>query len=308
MNNVEEPSPSSALIRIWLGIFVGLLATAVLYLGLTWVASSSGEWRSLVLPSYLLVPMVGGVIASYIWRTASPSIGLTALNTLAMTLLGLGGAAYFLREGIICLLIVSPLFYVMLLTGALLGRIWFRNHLSIVPICILLAAAEPFTRAPSEAVVTDEIVIAATPEKVWPLIQQFGKIPAPPAFWLFRLGLPYPESTLSEGNFVGAKRQCIFSGNAVFRETIAEFEPARKLTFTIDESPPDPELLGHLTPVRGQFELRDNGNGTTVLRGSTWYYLHVRPLWYFNWWTDHIFRAVHLRVMNDVRRRAETAQ
>ena len=54
-----------------------------------------------------------------------------------------------------------------------------------------------------------------------------------------------------------------------------------------------------------QFELRDNHNGTTTLIGRTWYTLHVRPVWYFDWWTRYIFRAVHLRVMENVREQSE---
>jgi hypothetical protein len=69
--------------------------------------------------------------------------------------------------------------------------------------------------------------------------------------------------------------------------------------------PSDPELLGHLTAHRGQFELRDNGNGSTTLIGRTWYTLHVRPLVYFDWWTHDIFSAVHLRVMKHIQRLAE---
>ncbi len=86
-----------------------------------------------------------------------------------------------------------------------------------------------------------------------------------------------------------------------------ELVPLEKLTFEIVESPRDPELVGHLTAHRGQFLLRGNADGTTTLAGSTWYTLHVRPLWYFDLWTHHIFRAVHLRVMEDIRRRAEVS-
>jgi hypothetical protein len=64
----------------------------------------------------------------------------------------------------------------------------------------------------------------------------------------------------------------------------------------VDRSP------GH----RGQFELQDNGDGTTTLTGRTWYSLHVRPAWYFDWWTHDIFRAVHLRVMRHIKHLAET--
>ena len=50
---------------------------------------------------------------------------------------------------------------------------------------------------------------------------------------------------------------------------------------------------------------RNNGDGTTTLVGRTWYTLHVRPAPYFDWWTHDILSAVHLRVMEDIRRRAE---
>src|SRR3954465_15044861 len=133
----------------------------------------------------------------------------------------------------------------------------------------------------------------------------FPHIPARPKFWLFRLGLPYPVATTTAGAFVDADRRCIFSGNAVFKERVVELVPQEKLTFDIIESPADPELVGHLTPHRGRFVLRSNSDGTTTLIGSTWYTLHVRPTWYFDLWTEHIFRAVHLRVMEDIRRRAE---
>jgi hypothetical protein len=261
----------------------------------------------------VLLPTFGGVLAAYFWRKLQPTIGETALNCLWAALLGLGGAALVFHEGAICLLIVSPLWYVLLLTGALLGRVWFRKadgsqlRVSVLPLLALLVLAEPFWRAREVGVVRDELLIRAAPAAVWPQVTAFGAIPAPADFWLFRLGLPYPVATTSEGDFVGARRCCIFSGGAIFKETVAECVPGEKLTFDIVEVPRDPELLGHLSPSRGQFLLRDNHDGTTTLIGSTWYSLQVRPLWYFDWWTEHIFRAVHRRVMEDVRRRAEAA-
>ena len=261
-------------------------------------------------PSFFLVPAFGGIAASYFWRTLYPGIGATCLNTLWMTLVALIMAAVAFREGAICVLILSPLFYVSALAGALAGRVFFRMYpprlnVSLVPVILLAVLAEPLTRAPREAVVTDEIVIHAPPSKVWPHVTSFPKIPSPPNFWMFRLGLPYPVATTSSGDFVDADRRCIFSHDAVFKERVSEIVPMEKLTFEIVESPPDPELMGHLTPHRGQFLLRANPDGTTTLVGSSWYTLSVRPLWYFDLWTHHIFRAVHLRVMEDIRRRSE---
>ncbi|HUR45426.1 MAG TPA: hypothetical protein VMZ27_06045 [Candidatus Saccharimonadales bacterium] len=264
----------------------------------------------LSLPSMFLVPALGGLIASYIWRSVKPSISFVVLNSLWMTLLALVVGAVAFAEGAICLLILSPIFFVAVLTGALVGRILFkadptRLQVSILPVLALIALAEPLARVERESVVRDELVIRAPAAKVWPEVKTFPRIKSQPRFWLFRLGLPYPESTTASGDFVDADRQCIFSGGAVFKEKVMDFVPNKRLTFEITESPRDPELIGHLSPHRGQFLLRENSDGTTTLIGSTWYTLHIRPLWYFDLWTHHIFRAVHLRVMEDVRRRAE---
>jgi len=294
---------------------VGNAAVAGLYGGVAALAGWMGNEKALFflgLPSLFLTPLFGGFLASFVWNFAAPRIGQTVLASLAMTVTGLAGATVLFREGVICLIIVAPLYFGIVLAGALVGRLIFRAdrtrlHLTIFPLLALLAAGEILTREDQVGVVTDEIRIQAPPDKVWPHITAFPTIPKPPEFWLFRLGLPYPQATTTEGDFVGARRECIFSGGAVFKEVIAEIEPEKLLTFDIVELPPDPELIGHLTPTRGRFTLRDNRDGTTTLTGDTWYVLHVRPLGYFDWWTHHIFRAVHLRVMEDIRRRAEAS-
>lgn len=312
----DEPPPLPRWPRwqvLWFGLlaasaFGGLLCGGLTLLG-QWAASA--RFAGLVtLPSLFLLPWFIGLTAAFFWRKLELRSGETALWCLYLALLDLGGAAVFLREGIICLLIVSPLLYVLVLAGGISGRVWFRRdpsklQISVLPLLALLVLAEPFTRAEQTGFVTDRMVIHAPPARVWPQITAFPAIPAPPRFWLFKLGLPYPVATTTAGNYVGADRRCIFSGNAVFRESVAGLTPERELTFDILEVPPDPELLGHLTPRRGQFLLHDNGDGTTTLTGTTWYTLHVRPLWYFDWWTHYIFQAVHLRVMEDVKRRAE---
>jgi uncharacterized protein YndB with AHSA1/START domain len=303
--------------RRWIIWLVGIVASnvlmAIVYGGVVFLIKQSETkdlGAALGLPSFFLVPLFGGLLASFFWRRLLPSVGETLLNTLFVTLVLLTGAVIVFQEGAICLIMASPLLFGMVLTGTLLGRLWFKansSHLrvTVLPLLALLVAGEPFVRSDLDSVVVDEVLIHAPPERVWPYVTSFPAIPEPPRFWLFKLGLPYPMETTSAGDFIGADRRCIFSGGAVFKEIVSEIEPARKLTFDIIESPADPELIGHLTPLRGQFILRDNRDGTTTLIGSSWYRLHVRPLRYFEWWAEHACRAVHLRVMEDVRRRAE---
>jgi hypothetical protein len=263
-----------------------------------------------VIPSYILLPLLVGLIAAWCYRRLGRSLAITFLDALWVSLVGVGAAAIVFREGVVCLVIVFPALYALILTGLLIGRIWFRPNygnlqLSVFPLLVLFIVTDAFSSSTERTVVTDEVLIRATPEKVWPHVLAFSDIPDRPDYWIFRLGLPYPTQTTNGGNFVGADRQCMFSDGIVIEERVAEFIPREKLTFDIIEQPTHPEAYGHITLHRGQFVLRDNGDGTTTLFGSSWYTLHVRPIWYFDVWTRDMTRAVHLRVMNHVRRLAE---
>jgi hypothetical protein len=297
--------------RLLLGMVAGNVAGALGCLLSFWLTRLLDDKAVVVIyPSIFLIPFTIGMVAAWIWRPLEMRIGETLLQSLLCTLLGLGAAYLAFHEGAVCLIIGGPILYLGTIAGTLTGRVWFRKapdrlNLCLAPLLVLAVAGEPTLRGPHTGVVTDEIRIAAPPAKIWPHVLAFPPIPEAPDYWLFHVGLPYPVETTNAGNFVGADRACVFSGDAVFREKVAELVPGKLLTFDIVEMPRDPELLGHLDAHRGQFELRDNGDGTTTLIGRTWYSLHVRPAPYFDWWTHDVFRAVHLRVMQHIQHLAE---
>ena len=297
-----------------IGIFVGNgVAIVLVALGGFLFSFLPDSAVTVGLPSLLFVPFCVGLTAAWIWKPLELGIRAVLWHSMWCLFLGLFTAALVFHEGVICLVIVSPILYGGISAGALTGRFWFRQshdrmNLCLAPVLVLAIVAEPALRAPHESVVTDQIRIAAPPARVWPHVLAFKPIPDPPGHWLFRIGLPYPMETTNDGNFVGAHRSCRFSGGAAFEERVAELEPGRLLTFDIVEMPADPELLGHLDAQQGQFELHDNGDGSTTLVGRTWYSLHVRPAWYFDLWTHEVFRAVHLRVMRNIKRLAENHQ
>jgi len=307
--------PRNAALQILLGALVANGIGGFLLAVINWfVRAHIQEDIStfVVWPSFFFLPFFVGLLASWFWRRLNRTLGWSFLDALWLTLAGLAAAFIVLREGIVCIVIVSPVLYVFILCGVLLGRIWFRPnhsklHLTIFPLLALIALGESVYHSEGLAVVTDRIIINAPPAKVWPHVLAFPEIPDPPSYWIFRLGLPYPTTTTNSGNFVGADRQCIFSNGVVIKERVAEFVPNEKLTFDIAEQPTDPEAYGHITLHRGQFVLQDNHDGTTTLIGSSWYTLHVRPRWYFDLWTRDMSREVHLRVMNYIKRLAESA-
>jgi len=304
--------PARPVLTLIIGMLVANLVGDVLLFGVaTLVAQVEGDTQGVLAgPSFLLLPFIVGLVAAWFYRRLDRSIAITFLDALWVSLVGIAAAWIVLREGVICLIIVSPALYLLVATGLLLGRVLFRPNytklqLCIFPLLFLLTVTDAFYGLGERAMVMDEILIHATPDKVWPHVLAFPDIPERPDYWIFRLGLPYPTQTTNGGNFVGADRQCMFSNGIVIQEKVAEFVPRAKLTFDIIEQPTHPEAYGHITLHRGQFVLRDNRDGTTTLFGSSWYTLHVRPLWYFNLWTRDMTRAVHKRVMNHVRRLAE---
>jgi len=312
MTNSPPLPPQNRLVTLLIGMGAANVVGGALCFGVTKLSELyHGPNEGLfIFPSFVLLPLIVGLVAAWFYRRLNRSLGITFLDALWVSLVGIGAAAIVLREGVVCLVIVFPALYILVLTGLLLGRIWFRwNYarlqLSLFPFLVLILLVDAFQGSTERAVVMDEILIRAKPEQVWPHVLAFSNIPDRPDYWIFRLGLPYPTETTNGGNFVGADRQCRFSDGIVIKEQVAELVPREKLTFDIIEQPTHPEAYGHITLHRGQFVLRDNGNGTTTLLGSSWYTLHVRPHWYFDLWTRDMTRAVHLRVMNHIRRLAE---
>jgi Polyketide cyclase / dehydrase and lipid transport len=313
----ESPplTPSNAVLQIPLGALVANAVGGVLLAIINWFvrANLQQDISTLVVwPSFFLLPFLIGLLAAWFWRRLNRTLGWSFLDALWVTLLGLVAAAVVLREGAVCIMIVSPALYLFILCGVLLGRIWFRPNysnlqLTIFPLLALITLGELVYHSERKQIVTDRIVINAPPAKVWPHVLAFPEIPDPPDYWIFRLGLPYPTTTTNGGNFVGANRDCIFSNGVVIKERVAELVPNERLTFDVAEQPRDPEAYGHITLHRGQFLLQDNHDGTTTLIGSSWYTLHVRPRWYFDLWTRDMARAVHLRVMKHVKRLSEQA-
>ncbi|MDQ6911566.1 MAG: hypothetical protein M3119_05990 [Verrucomicrobiota bacterium] len=306
----------------WLRVGAGILAANLLgwlvTAGYVWLFSALQSdnnqiaplliWT--VYPNLLLIPTLMGLAASCFWRPVEKRIWMYLLFSFLTVLICLAGAFLFLREGVICLLIVSPVLLVAIFAGSLIGRTLFKGadntlRLAMFPLLILFVLVEGKIARQGEGMVTDRITIAAPRAEVWKHVVAFPRIRTEPDYWLNKVGLPSAVETTCEGEFVGARRACIFSNGLVFKEVVAEIETTRLLTFDVTEQPQDPELLGHVTLHRGQFRLEANADGTTTLVGSSWYTLHVRPLWYFGWWTRDITRHAHGRVMQHIKELSE---
>jgi hypothetical protein len=215
-------------------------------------------------------------------------------------------SALILKEGVICLLIVSPLIIVFILAGLAIGKSMFKKNNGLLKVnafgvLFFVFMIDALSEHKNLSMVSDSLLVNAPIEKVWPLVVEYEPIQSKENYWLFQIGMPNPVQSTVDGYEVGAGRKCIFSNGYIFDEKIVVYKPNEELTFDIIEQPRDPEIMGHIDIVRGQFILKDNGNGTTTLIGNSWYKLYVFPEWYFGIWSKSITRNVHLRVMEHIK-------
>lgn len=299
---------------IWWGILAanvsaaGLIGLSLLLtnFGQTTLDSFHDDGAILTSADFVLVPVVMGLVAAFFWKDLRLTRMERFLYTLANTGFGLISGGVFMGEGVICLLIVSPLLLGFVSLGELGGHWLFqrssnRLNFSLIPLAVALMVADVLSPHHYANAVSDTVVIHAPPAEVWKHLAAVPLIPEKPDYWLFQMGLPYPTHATVNGQGVGATRQCVFSRNCVFQEKIVAWEPGRRLTFDVTAQPRDPEILGHARVKRGQFVLRDNHNGTTTLVGTSWYELYVFPAWYYDLWASSIARQVHLRVMDHIK-------
>ena len=290
-------------LRIALGIIIANIFALTVVGIQTKITHSSGI---IVFSAFVIVPMLMGIITAWVWRDLELKGKHLTLLSLLNGILAIILSYFFLGEGILCLIIVSPLLGAFVITGAFLGRAMFKRknqrlNVSVISLLIAVFIADSISDHDHENLVADEILIEASPERIWPHVVAFDKIEEKEKYWFFKIGMPSPMSTTVSARELGANRKCIFSNGYIFDETIVEFEENIKLTFDIIDQPKDPEIMGHIDIKRGQFILKDNGDGTTTLIGNSWYKLYVFPTWYFDLWAENVTRNVHFRVMEHIK-------
>jgi uncharacterized membrane protein YhaH (DUF805 family) len=255
-------------------------------------------------------------------RSLYGSLGV-ALTAIAIV----GGFLFVLAvEGAICIAMAAPIAMGLALLGAGFGhevagvqiRKGKRLH-AFFPIALalpfLLGAERAAAPDPDLFEVATVVEIDAPPERVWPFVIAFAELP-PPKEALFRAGVAYPIRAEIFGEGPGAVRHCTFSTGA-FVEPIEIWDPPRLLKFGVTAQPPAMKELSpwpgiqpahvndYLVTRAGQFLLEPLPGGRTRVTGTTWYAHRIWPAFYWRLWSDSIIHAIHGRVLEHIKRRAE---
>lgn len=261
-------------------------------------------------------------------RKLLPCLGVACLS---VSLLG-GCLLAAAMEGVICLFMAAPIGLFLAGLGGLLGYSIQRrpemseggglNRAGLVGLVISLPAlmgAESLAEAASPKYsVTSSVLINAPPQRVWPEVIEFHRMP-PPTEWVFKAGVAYPIQARLDGRGVGAIRRCVFS-TGPFVEPITCWDEPRRLAFSVTTNPDPmqewtpykelhpPHLNDTMVSEGGEFLLVDLGDGRTRLEGTTWYRHGLWPAFYWKLWSDQIIHTIHLRVLNFIKSEAERSR
>lgn len=270
---------------------------------------------------FIWLPWVMGVMSTLIFAYKNEVKRVDCRNV-AFIALGIycGGLLLFAMEGIICMIMAFPLGLLFNWLGYITGyEIINRNVKSttntlgalIISIPALMGAEhlssdKEYTANP----ITTSIEINAPIETVWKNVVVFPELEEPTEF-IFNTGIAYPINAKIEGTGVGAIRYCNFSTGS-FVEPITKWEEPNLLAFeVVDQPEPMKELSpyniepnhlhGYFVSKKGQFKLTKLENGNTLLEGTTWYYNKIKPLIYWNIWSDFIIHKIHERVLKHIK-------
>ena len=228
-------------------------------------------------------------------------------------------------EGVLCLVMALPIFMILAGIGGCLGLLWRRRSAGkgrAGGITAMLAL--PYLLAPLEQrilpsvelrQVENVVVIHAAPAVVWREIKSVRTIDAHelPLHLAHLIGLPRPlEATLSRDG-VGGIRRAKFERGLEFRETVSDWQPERRLSFTIQAEPAPAAALdehvavggAYFDVLDGSYELEPRTDGSTLLKLTSHQRLSTHFNFYARLWTDFIMSDLQSAIMEVIRKRCE---
>jgi hypothetical protein len=295
------------------GVLVAVVAVGV---GVSTIQSYGG-WL------FIVTPFAVGASTAYLYNRGRQVTPGETVSLVLMTAL-MAGITLFLvaLEGAICLVMAMPLAIPLALLGGMVGRWAATSGPRQTSPAMFMLLALPLTAAiePASGHVMHEVrssvIIDAAPDAVWPHVVAFREIPDP-TDWVFRAGVAYPVRARIDGSGVGAVRYCVFSTGS-FIEPITQWEPGRRLSFDVADSPAPmnelslyrhvspPHLHGYLRPKRGEFRFISLADGRTRLEGSTWYEIEMAPEAYWQMFSDALIHRIHQRVLDHIKQEVES--
>lgn len=211
-------------------------------------------------------------------------------------------AIFLLQEGIICLVMASPILLILLLLGGGIGHILCKigirpkSNLPVMaalPLLLLLPKPQANTQYSQTH---KDIIIDAPVEAVWEQINHINDIKSEElgSHFIYNIGVPKPISgmTVEENNEL--VRKIYWEKNIHFEEHITEYIPNQKISwkFHFDQTSfPSYALDEHVTIggeyfdlLKTSYTLSEYGANKTKLGIDIHYRLSTNLNWYAEFW------------------------
>ena len=269
-----------------LGMTAIILAVTVACVFYRWLVLHRLEQTSAL---FIGIPALLAILTTIFARPKSATGMLFAVTAIALLVSGI-----FLGEGFICILMASPLFFLM---AAIVGAMtdWARRRhkpsqtlMSLVLIVSLTPMSLEGVRAklsfPREEAVTRELVVAAPADEVSRRISatpEFGK--ELPAF--LRLGFPRPLEAVGTGLNIGNVRRIHFAGGEGKPGDLVMRVTAHDASSVEFAEVADTSHVAHwMEWETTRFAWTALPDGTTRVTCTVRYRRLLDPAWYFKPW------------------------
>ncbi|MET3915235.1 hypothetical protein ABID97_002017 [Variovorax sp. OAS795] len=264
-----------------------------------------GQRYSAMLGSFVfLAPAVCGAVTVYMAeRIKRRGWGYYVCVPWVSTALFVLGTLLVYIEGIICAIVIVPLFSVMgSLGGLAMGIVCRITHwpkpalygFAVLP--LVLGAIEPHWPNPDQISRTSRtLFIAAPAERVWHELNDARDIRPSEVgdAWAYRIGVPMPVAGVTEDTPEGRVRKVQWQKNVHFEEIVTEWRPLQRVSWRYRFSPdsfPAGALDDHVVIGGHYFDLRDSAYTLTPREGGTELRIDVswRVSTRFNWYADRV--------------------
>ena len=321
----REPTASEPYLPFsaWWPLIAG--AAAGLVLRLIFFGKPGGAYAAMMVSFIYLCPALVGAVTVYVAeRKSRRSWAYYLWSPFVANVFFVLGTLVIMVEGLICAIVIVPIFAVIGSVGGLVMGIvcrvtkWPRQTLySFALLPLLLGGLEGGVVAPSRLGSVERIVlIRAAPDVVWREIMDARDIQPGELkhAWIFRIGVPLPLAGVVEQAPSGPVRKITMGKDVHFDQVFTDWQENRYVRWTYrlypDSFPPyalDDHVVvgGYYFDVKDtSYALKPNGDGTE-LRITMGYRVTTQFNWYAEPWARFLLGNFEEVVLDFYRRRSE---
>ncbi|MEP6342392.1 MAG: hypothetical protein ABJ275_03680 [Maricaulaceae bacterium] len=298
----------------------------VIALGLYGLAVTTGRSGAVGLTVLFAIPIIVGALGAYVSE-------INRANTAYRTAASIGVAVFvlgviILREAVICIIMLAPIWLPLLFIGAFFVRVLFNQDtrrrklysVNFLALPFLTLIIDANVAMPIEGrTITREVVVNAPIDVVWNHLHDIDNIEADDGRWNITqdvLGMPRPVKAETVHATPRSIRTNYWSKGIWFEEHITEAAPNERLHWEFvypDDSlrhKTDPHLdpRSHYFHIdTGGFDLESLDGETTVLKLRTNYIMQTPVNGYSALWGEFFLGDIQNNVLATVKSRSESS-